>query len=162
MPLSKILTLEGALLLRQGLKENRKTFVTTNGTFDIIHPAHIEILEKAKDQGDILLVLVNSDYSVTLNKDPKRPILHQEDRIKILSALEAIDYLLLFDEKEVLPLLEQLKPDVHVKGGTFIPERIKKEKEFVESYGGKHLSFPLIGNYSTTSIIEEILRRYRG
>ncbi len=160
MPL-KIITLEEALLLRRELKENKKILVTTNGTFDLLHPAHLEILERAKNHGDILLVLVNSDYSVRLNKDPRRPILPQEDRIKILSALEAVDYTLLFDEKEVFPLLQQLQPDIHVKGGTFIPERIKKEKEIVESYGGKHLSFPLIGNYSTTHIIEEILRRYK-
>lgn len=158
--MSKILTLEEAIYLRKNLKTQNKTLVTTNGTFDIIHPAHISILEQAKQQGDYLLVLLNSDLSVKQNKDPKRPIFQEGDRVKILSALSAVDYILLFNDKEVLPTLEQIKPDIHIKGGSWIPERIKSEKEIIEKYNGRHICLPQIGGYSTTSIIEEILKRY--
>ena len=147
----KIIAIEDIPRIRQG-----KTLVTTNGTFDILHLAHVKILQEAKKKGDLLLVLVNSDSSVKVNKGPSRPIITEKERMEMLASLECVDYVLKFDTKEVLTPLEQIKPNVHVKGGTHILERIKAEKDLVESYGGLHLCLGQIGNYSTTDIIEKI------
>jgi rfaE bifunctional protein nucleotidyltransferase chain/domain len=137
------------------IRTNKK-LVTTNGTFDIMHIAHVKTLEEAKKLGDKLLVLVNSDSSVKLNKDPSRPIIPEEERIEMLAALECVDYVLLFEDKEVQSTLEKVKPDIHVKGGTFIPERVASEKALVESWGGKHICLVEIPGYSTTDIIKKI------
>lgn len=138
-----------------------KTLVTTNGTFDILHVAHLRVLQEAKKKGDILLVLVNDDHSVKLNKGPSRPILPLEERLEMLSALACVDYVMSFSEKDVKTILAQIRPDIHIKGGSFVPERIREEKSLVESWGGKHICLEMIGNYSTTNIIEKIKKLER-
>ena len=133
-----------------------KTLVTTNGSFDVLHVAHLRILQKAKAMGDLLLILLNSDISVKLNKGETRPIVPEEERMELLAGLECVDYILKFDDKEVQGVLEKIKPDVHVKGGTFIPKRVQVEKDLVEKHGGKHICLGKIGEYSTTNLIEKI------
>lgn len=140
----------------QQIRKN-KTLVTTNGSFDLLHVAHLRILQAAKKMGDILLVLVNSDISVQSNKGPKRPIVPQQERLEMLSGLACVDYLLQFDQKEVISVLEQIKPDIHVKGGTYIPERIAGEKNLVEQHGGKFVALDKIGDYASSNIIQRIL-----
>ena len=147
----KIISIKEILNLRKN-----KTLVTTNGSFDILHVGHLRILKAAKEMGDILLVLVNSDMSVKLNKGKERPIINLSERMELLAGLECVDYVLPFNEKEVLYILEKIKPDIHVKGGTFIPERVQKEKDLVEEHGGKHECLGKIGNFSTSNIIEKI------
>lgn len=147
----KIVTLEDITKIREG-----KILVTTNGTFDVLHIGHVRILQEAKSFGDVLLVLVNSDASVKMNKGPTRPIIPESERMEMLAALSCVDYVLKFDEKEVTSLLEKIKPDVHLKGGTFLPERVQAEKSLVESWNGKHVCLEPIGNYSTTNILEKI------
>jgi len=141
------------------IRKNR-TLVTTNGSFDILHVGHLRILQQAKAHGDILLVLVNSDVSVKHNKGDKRPIVPEKERMEMLAGLACVDYVLKFDEKEVLEPLKKIKPDVHIKGGTFLPERIKAERELVESWGGKHLCLGEIPGYSTTHMINTIRSVY--
>lgn len=136
-----------------------KTLVTTNGSFDILHVGHLRILQKAKTYGDILLVLLNSDASVKLNKGDSRPIIPEAERMEMLLGLSCVDYILKFNDKEVLSTIEQIKPDVHIKGGTFIPERVEKEKHIVESHGGRHICLGKIGDFSTSNIIEKILQK---
>ncbi len=143
--------------IAEELKAKGKTIVTTNGSFDILHPAHVRLLEKARKEGDVLIVLLNSDSSIKRFKGKKRPILPEEDRVALLSALEAVNYVTIFEEDAPLALLKKIKPHKHVKGGSFIEERIKQEKELLESWKGKLISFPLEEGYSTTSIIEKIL-----
>jgi len=149
--MEKMIALEQVAEIRKS-----RILVTTNGSFDILHVGHLRILQQAKKWGDILLVLVNSDASIKLNKGDSRPIIPLKERMEMLAGLACVDYILSFDEKEVLLPLDKIRPDVHVKGGTFIPECIINEKNLVESYGGKHICLSKIEGYSTTNIIEKI------
>lgn len=142
------------------LKKRGKKIVTTNGTFDLIHLAHLNFLEKAKSLGDILVVLINSDASVRKLKGKNRPIIPQNERALHLAHLSSVDYVSIFSESTPLKFLKTLKPDIHTKGGTFLPERIAEEKSFVESWGGKFIIFGEEKGYSSTKIIEKILQRY--
>ncbi len=142
------------------LKKQGKRIVTTNGSFDVLHAAHVHLLEKAKEVGDVLVILLNSDDSIKRNKGEKRPIVSQNERAKMLSALKTVDYVLIFDEDKPINLLEKIKPHFHVKGGSFIPERIKEEKELLEIWGGEFKNFELEEGFSTTKIIDTILEKY--
>ena len=147
----KIITLDQIQIIKGG-----RTLVTTNGSFDIMHVAHVRILQEAKKRGDILLVLLNSDKSVKLNKGESRPIIPEQERMEMIAGLECVDYVLKFDDKEVTEVLKKVQPDIHIKGGSWIPERIQSEKDLVESWGGQHICLGMIGNFSTTNIIEKI------
>lgn len=157
--MSKIKTLEE---LKESLNNHKdKKIVTTNGTFDILHLAHIHILEKAKSFGDILIVLLNSDESVKKNKGPSRPIIPEKERAEMLASLNCVDFIILFKEDKPLNLLKEIQPNIHAKGGTFIEERIKEEKDLLESWGGEFRNFELEEGYSTTNIIEKILNNHK-
>jgi len=153
----KIKSREELLLLIEQLKQQGKRIVTTNGTFDILHTAHLHFLEQARSLGDVLIVLVNDDASVKRFKGEKRPILNENERTLHLAYLTPVDYVSLFPEDNPLDYLKRIKPHFHVKGGTFIPERIREEKELVESWGGQFLTFPLEEGFSTTNIIQKII-----
>ena len=156
--LPKLKSQEEIIKISEEIKSKNKIIVTTNGSFDILHPAHVNLLEKAKKEGDILIVLLNSDDSIKHFKGPNRPVLNQKDRAIILSALESVNYIVIFDEDTPLNILEKIKPHIHVKGGSFIPERIKQEQSLLEKWHGKFKNFPLEEGYSTTSIIKKILK----
>lgn len=141
-------------------KREGKRIATTNGSFDILHIGHIYILESAKKLTDILIILLNSDSSIQRLKGPKRPIVSERERAEMLSALECIDYVIIFEEDSPLNLIKELKPDLHIKGGSFVLDKIKQEKDLVESWGGRHITLPLVEGYSTTSIIETILKNH--
>lgn len=136
------------------LKEEGKVVVTTNGSFDVLHIAHIKTLERAKALGDVLIVLLNSDVSVKANKGENRPIHNEEERAVLLEAMRCVDFVSVFDEKEVGNVLKKIKPDIHAKGGTYIKERIEKEEEIMKSVGGKFVLLPFEEGYSSTKIIE--------
>jgi D-beta-D-heptose 7-phosphate kinase/D-beta-D-heptose 1-phosphate adenosyltransferase len=145
--------------ISKNLKEQGKTIVTTNGSFDILHFAHIKILEEAKKQGDKLIVLLNSDDSVKRFKSQNRPIIPQDERARMLAALECVDYVVIFPEEKPLNTLKLIKPQRHAKGGSFIGDRIKEEKELLESWGGEFRNFKLEEGFSTTKIINRILEK---
>ena len=130
-----------------------ETIVTTNGCFDILHPGHVDILEKAKSLNSILIVAINGDDSVKRFKGESRPIHSEAVRALILSYVKSIDYVTVFREDTPLQLLDSLKPKYHVKGGSFIDKRINSEKELLESWNGTLIQFPMIGDYSTSHII---------
>jgi len=161
MQSEKIISEDKLIDLIRDLKKKGKKTVTTNGTFDILHLAHINILNKAKSLGDILIVLVNSDSSVKMNKGPKRPIVPENERASMLAALECVDYVLIFNDERVGEVLLRLKPSIHFKGGTFIQERIQEEKRVMESIGGEFIFSGEIKGYSTTNIIEKVLEAYK-
>ncbi len=142
------------------LRQDKKLIVTTNGTFDILHYAHVILLQKAKNQGDVLIVLLNSDASVKKNKGEKRPIINQYERAMMLSSLQCIDYVTIFNEDTPLKYLEIIKPEFHVKGGSFIKERINQEKNLVERNKGVYIVFELEEGFSTTGIIDKIMASY--
>lgn len=143
------------------LRNSRKKIVTTNGSFDILHTAHVNLLEKARKEGDVLIVLVNSDNSIRRNKGEKRPIAPESERTRMLSALASVDYVVIFDEDTPLSCLERIKPDVHLKGGSVNEEKVNEEKRFMEDLGGVHKQLPLEKGFSTTNIIEKILSVYK-
>ena len=144
------------------IKNNRenKTIVFTNGCFDILHIGHIKLLQFAKNSGDILVLGLNSDSSIKRLKGDKRPIVCQEDRAEVLSALECVDFISIFEEDTPCELISLLKPDIHVKGGDYDVNKIP-EANVIHSYGGKILRFEYIPNHSSTGIIEKILSAYK-
>jgi len=129
--------------------------VFTNGCFDIIHRGHVEYLEDAKALGDILIIGLNSDESVSGLKGPNRPINNEEDRARVLLGLKSVDRVIIFKEDTPLDLIKLIKPDVLVKGGDWEVEDIAGH-EFVLGNGGEVLTIPFRINYSTTDIIKKI------
>lgn len=154
-----LVSLERLLEILKEEKRKGKVVVFTNGCFDVIHAGHVDYLEKAKKLGDILVVGLNSDYSVRRIKGEKRPIIPQEMRAKVLSSLKPVDYIVIFEEDTPAKLIEAIKPDVLVKGGDWPLEKIVG-KDFVESYGGKALTIPFEYDISTSQIIEKIIKLY--
>ncbi|MBW2981198.1 adenylyltransferase/cytidyltransferase family protein [Candidatus Woesearchaeota archaeon] len=135
------------------LRGQNKKIVTCNGCFDILHVGHIKFLREAKQQGDVLIVGLNSDKSVKMSKGPKRPINNQDDRAEVVSALEIVDYVTVFDEKDPRKLLSIIKPDVHCNGEEYGKGCI--EGDIVKRYGGKIYLIKLVKGFSTTKIIEK-------
>lgn len=135
----------------QNLKKQGKKIVFTNGCFDLIHPGHIKILKKAKASGDILIVGLNSDKSVKTNKGKKRPLLNQKARVTVLSAIEYIDYITIFDQKTPYSLIKKIQPDVLVKGQDWGKNQIVGRK-----IAKKVIQIKLTKGYSTTNIINKI------
>lgn len=142
------------------LRDKGKIIVTTNGGFDILHLAHIHLLEKAKNEGDVLIVLINSDSSIKRFKGEKRPIIPEKERVQMLAALEAIDHIVIFEEDNPLRLLSIIKPHIHVRGGSGILERINEEKELISKWNGTYKHSALEEGFSTTDIIRKILNLY--
>ena len=141
----------------ESLKREGKKIVWTNGCFDIIHVGHISYLMRAGELGDILLVGLNSDQSVHSNKGPSRPVNHELDRAVILSAFECVDYIVLFDDKTPMRLLEELQPDIYAKGGDYtIDTIVQEERQLVEGYGGSIAIIPGVEGQSTTNIVEKL------
>lgn len=148
-----MLSIEQALELRKGRK-----LVFTNGVFDILHAGHVTYLTAARSLGDLLIVGLNSDASVRrLGKGDDRPINGQEDRSIVLEALRAVDGVVVFEEDTPNRLIEQLKPDVHVKGGDYDPEKMP-ETTLVRSYGGEVVILPFLPGRSTTAMLAAIRR----
>lgn len=136
-----------------------RVVVWTNGTFDLIHPGHVWSLQAARALGEVLVVGLNSDASVRGYKGPSRPILTQDERSAMVSALECVDYVVVFDEPTPEAALARLEPDVHCKGAEYAPPhgRPVPERAVVEGYGGRIEYLPLVPGLSTT----ELLRRIR-
>ena len=137
------------------VKRAGKAVVFTNGCFDLLHPGHVRLLERAREQGDILVVGINSDASIGANKGPDRPILPEVERAEILGFLSSVDYVVIFDEPTPQALIAKILPDVLVKGADWGLDAIVGREE-VEAAGGKVISIPLEAGQSTSSIIERI------
>jgi rfaE bifunctional protein nucleotidyltransferase chain/domain len=150
----KIKTAEEIGKIVEGLKKNGKKIVTCNGSFDILHIGHMKFLEEAKRQGDILVVGLNSDSSVKSYKGEKRPINTEENRAFALAALEIVDYVVIFSEKDPRKLLEAIKPDVHVNGEEYGKDCV--EAETVKKNGGRIQIVKNFGGFSTTEMIKKI------
>jgi len=148
-----------ALLIRDFQNKGKK-IVFTNGCFDILHPGHSAYLAEAKALGDILVVGVNSDASVQRLKGDKRPIMPEQARARLLAALTAVDFVTIFNEDDPYQLIKLLEPDILVKGGDWDTSAIVG-RDLVTARGGSVQSLPFIDQYSTTSIIEEILNKYQ-
>mgnify|MGYP000695831944 CR=1 FL=1 len=139
-------------------RENGERIVFTNGCFDILHIGHIEYLKFSRQQGDLLVIGLNTDRSVREQKGDKRPFVSEDERARLISALEDVSYVILFDELTPEKLIRRIKPDILVKGEDW-KEKGVVGREFVESYGGKVILAPLVDNVSTTDIVTRILDR---
>ena len=156
MTIHKIKSNEEIIWISKRLKDEGKRIVTTNGSFDILHSAHLHILEKARKQGDVLIVLLNSDNSIKKLKGESRPIIPERERAEMLAGLECVDYVSVFDDDNPLNLLRDLRPDVHVKGGSFNENRIAEEKKLLSEWNGEYKNFELENEKSTTNIRDKI------
>ena len=136
-------------------REGNKKIVFTNGCFDLLHKGHKDLLEKSSTYGDLLIVGLNSDISVKLNKGDSRPIQNQKIRLRSLLKYPCVDSVYLFDEKTPINLINLIKPDVLVKGGDYEPEEIVGALE-VKSWGGEVKIIPLTPGFSTTSLINSM------
>ena len=133
-----------------------KKVVITNGCYDVIHRGHVDILRKMAELGDVFIVALNSDVSVRRFKGLNRPVNNEEDRAFVVSGIKGVDYVVIFNEDNPLNLIGELKPDVLVKGGAGIGERIREERELVEGWGGKMILLDLIERYSSSDVIERM------
>lgn len=136
-------------------RKNNKKIVFTNGCFDVLHIGHIHYLRFCKDKGDILVVGMNSDSSVRQIKGPDRPINNQTERAEVLAALEFVDYVVIFDQPDPLHLVEQVCPDILVKGADWAQKGVIG-REFVEARGGQVILAPLVEGKSSTATIEKM------
>lgn len=143
--------------LEESVKELRKqsrTIVTLNGSFDLLHAGHLEMIYQASLQGDILIVGLNTDRSIQQYKSTKRPIIPLEQRVMMMAALFMVDYVTWFDETDPREMLKKIRPDVHANGSEYGFNCI--EAEVVKECGGRVHIIPLVPGFSTSQIIEKI------
>jgi rfaE bifunctional protein nucleotidyltransferase chain/domain len=153
-PLSIVTRAELIQLVDRDRTQNL-TIAFANGAFDLLHVGHIRYLEGAKREADRLVVAINSDESVRALKGPTRPILPEADRAELVDALRAVDYVVIFHEPTVAPLLELLKPDVHCKGTDYTVDTVP-ERDTVRAYGGR---IAIVGDpkdHSTTDLLSRL------
>ena len=133
-----------------------RPLVFTNGVFDVLHVGHVHYLAQARVLGASLLVALNTDASARgLSKGPERPLNREHDRALVIAALAAVDFVTLFDEPTPCELIEQLKPDVYVKGGDYDMATLR-ETTLMQQWGGRSVAIPFVDGYSTTRLVERI------
>ena len=150
VPLSQ----DSVALKARGLQASGGRVVFTNGCFDILHSGHIELLRRARELGDALIVAINDDASVRRLKGPNRPIFPENERAETLSALEMVDYVCSFSEDTPLQAILKIRPDILVKGADWLDNIVGQAE--VESWGGKVVAVPLVSGKSTTDIIGRV------
>ena len=142
---------------RADLKDLGKTLVLTNGCFDLLHAGHVYALEQAARYGDILWVGINSDASVKRLKGPKRPIYSEQERLYILSALECVHGVFIFDGSDLSQEMQLIRPDVYVKSGDYSLEKLNpKERSVLEACRTKIIFTPFLPGKSTTQTLEAL------
>ena len=146
--------------IRRQLKDQNKKVVFTNGCFDLIHAGHIDYLSKAKALGDVMVVGLNTDASVRRIKGGNRPILNETERSFIISNIKPVDYVVLFDEDTPKLLIEELLPDILVKGADWEIENIVG-KDVVIANGGEVRTIEFVNDQSTSKIIKIIVDRFK-
>ena len=155
--MGEVLPRERLVEIRGQFKKAGKRVVFTNGCFDILHRGHVDYLAKARALGDILIIGVNTDASVSRLKGPNRPIVQEDDRAEVLAALGVVDYVCLFDEDTPYELIRALVPNILVKGADWFVGDIVG-KDIVEAAGGAVHTIEFLPNRSTTDIIQKIVQ----
>jgi len=155
---SKLKRLSELAALRKELKKQNKRLVMTNGCFDLLHTGHIVLFSASKQLGDILVVAIDDDDSVKALKGPGRPVISAKERVRILSALDAVDYVVVFSSDDLESLIKILRPDVLTKGSNYTTEEVFG-REIVEQLGGQVALIPVTENISSTSIINNIKKQ---
>jgi D-beta-D-heptose 7-phosphate kinase/D-beta-D-heptose 1-phosphate adenosyltransferase len=156
----KLVELSQAKQLVSLARSQGRKIVFTNGCFDLLHAGHVQLLQKAKALGHMLIVAINDDDSVRQLKGNGRPLISAQDRARIIAALESVDYVIVFSDPTPLPLIQELRPDILVKGGNYNLEEVVGRKE-VAKYGGRVALIPTIDTQSSSKIIKEIVTRYQ-
>lgn len=158
-------SLRGKILSRTAMRAERKRLreeglglVFTNGCFDLLHPGHVRYLEQARRLGDRLVVAVNADETVARLKGKERPLTPLAERMELLAALASVDYVVAFDEDTPGEIVDELLPDVLVKGGDWSPDRIVG-REAVERAGGEVRVLAFTEGYSTSGLVARIVKR---
>ncbi|HEX7357662.1 MAG TPA: D-glycero-beta-D-manno-heptose 1-phosphate adenylyltransferase [Ignavibacteriaceae bacterium] len=146
--------------IRDQLKKQNKKVVFTNGCFDLIHSGHVDYLVKAKEMGDILILALNTDSSVKRIKGNNRPILMQDERAFIVSNLKPVDYVTFFEEDTPAEIINDLIPDILVKGADWAIDKIVG-RQIVEANGGEVKTIEFVNHQSTSNIINIIKERYK-
>ncbi|MBO3272599.1 D-glycero-beta-D-manno-heptose 1-phosphate adenylyltransferase [Hymenobacter defluvii] len=155
----KILSLEAAIAQRAAWRAENRRVVFTNGCFDLLHLGHVDYLEKARHLGDALIIGLNTDQSVG-NLKPGRPLQDEMARARILASLLFVDAVVLFDEPTPLTLIEQLQPNILVKGDDYTISGIVGHETVLQN-GGEVRTVPLVDGYSTTRIVERIRQQFQ-
>ena len=155
---AKLLNRDAMVAACRRYREFGKRIVFTNGCFDLLHAGHVHYLQQARSQGDLLILGLNTDESVRRLKGPKRPIVPELERAAVLSALECVSHVVLFDENTPKELIESIEPDVLVKGGDWSAEQVVG-RDFVEARGGKLVLIDTLEGRSSTNIVNTILSR---
>lgn len=143
----------------EDLRKAGKIIVFTNGCFDLLHVGHVRYLIAARNEGDLLVVGLNSDRSVKRIKGSQRPIIDQDQRSEILASMQAVDYVTVFDESDPLKLIQLLKPTILVKGADWSADEIIGA-DFVTARGGRVVRVPLVKNTSSSAIVERIIKQF--
>jgi rfaE bifunctional protein nucleotidyltransferase chain/domain len=152
-PSEKIMNWQRARRWRASL--TKRSLVFTNGVFDLLHPGHIDVLTAAREQGDALVVGLNSDASVRRLKGPARPVRNEHERAYVLAAIGVVDAVVIFEQDTPLELIRALEPDVLVKGGDYTADTVVGAQD-VRARGGRVVIVPLTPGQSTTAIVEKL------
>ncbi len=153
-PSDKIIDIEQMQATRDEMRKAGRKLVFTNGCFDILHAGHVDYLSFARNQGDALVVGLNSDASVKRNKGEDRPINCEDDRAYVIAALESVDFVILFDDDEPKGIIAEIIPDILVKGEDWA--HYVSGREIVEANGGKVVLAKMVEGRSTTNTIEKL------
>lgn len=153
--MERLLRMDELPRLRSEATAAGRSIALANGIFDLFHVGHLRYLQGAKALADLLVVAVNSDVSTRLNKGSGRPVVPEAERAEIVAALACVDHVVLFDSKDVVPVIRVLRPDVQVKGTDYTPETIPEAAE-VRSYGGRVAVAGDPKEHSTTELLEKL------
>lgn len=144
---------------REEFRQTGRKLVVTNGCFDLLHLGHVTYLEHARNQGDALLIGINSDDSVRQLKGEGRPVNQETDRALVLAALQSVSAVCIYTEQTALRFLERAQPDIYVKGGDYTIDTLnQEERRLVEAAGGKVVVLPVVPGRSTTAVLAKIAR----
>lgn len=152
------LTLDEAAALAARLQADGRQVVFTNGVYDLVHPGHVRYLQAARALGDALIVGVNSDRSVRVNKGASRPVNPEQERAEVVASFACVDAAVIFDEETPHAIISRLQPDVLVKGADWPADQIVG-RDVVEARGGRVVRIPVEAGHSTTDLIERVLAR---
>jgi D-beta-D-heptose 7-phosphate kinase/D-beta-D-heptose 1-phosphate adenosyltransferase len=157
-PASKHKTLKELGEICRKLQKNRKSIVLTNGCFDLLHVGHIKLFEASKELGDVLIVAIDDDESVRSLKGSGRPVISTTERVRILSALDSVDYIVVFAYSELDQVIEIIRPEILTKGSNYESEEVSG-RDIVENFGGRVELIPITEEISTTQIINTIKKK---
>ena len=158
-PKDLIMNLDEIKKWRCELRKQEKKLVVTNGCFDILHRGHAEYLMEARNNGDALLILVNSDESVRALKGPTRPVVDEYNRGYMLASLASVDAITYFTDERCTNLFLEIKPDIYIKGGDYTIDTInQEERKALESVEAEFVFIPFVKGFSTTTILEKIIK----